>query len=121
MPTNRDPTAHITRIESPSLRSFWVPTAFTTGLAALALTPRVQANSVLEMSFWTSVILLVSWQLGLFVHLRRREGGPGLDTELRPQHYVQAMVQLVVLGYWGWHWRPVYDMGILIAGQLAFA
>jgi hypothetical protein len=40
---------------------------------------------------------------------------------LRPQHYVQALVQLAVFAYWGWHWRPVYEFGILLAAQLIFA
>jgi hypothetical protein len=40
---------------------------------------------------------------------------------LRPQHYVQALVQLAVFAYWGWHWRPVYEFGTLLAAQLIFA
>ena len=40
---------------------------------------------------------------------------------MRSQHYVQAMVQLAVFGYWGWYWRPVYDMAWLLVAQLVFA
>ena len=48
-------------------------------------------------------------------------GGRSLRTELRPQHYLQATVQLVVFAYWGWYWRPVYDMAWLLVAQLVFA
>jgi hypothetical protein len=46
---------------------------------------------------------------------------PGVDIALRPQHYIQAAVQIALLAYWGWYWRPVYDMSVLIAAQLTFA
>ena len=44
-----------------------------------------------------------------------------LELGLRPQHYVQALVQLSVLAYWGWYWRPVYETAVLIGAQLLFA
>ena len=31
------------------------------------------------------------------------------------------MCQLAVFAYWGWYWRPVYDMAVLIAAQIVFA
>ncbi len=104
-----------------AFRVLWTPAVFTGILALLALTPRVQANLVLERSFWASALVLLLWQVALSAHLVRGRSSRRLETAFRPQHYIQAMVQLAVFGYWGWYWRPVYDMGILIAAQLAFA
>lgn len=95
-------------------------------LAALALvlcsfTPRVYDHTTLRLSFWGAAGAVV---LGLvWVLVERRRGRLDVATKvvLRPQHYVQALCQLAVLAYWGWYWRPVYDMAVLFAGQLAFA
>jgi hypothetical protein len=40
---------------------------------------------------------------------------------LRPQHYIQTLVQISLYAYWGYYWRPVYDHLWLIIGQLLFA
>jgi hypothetical protein len=39
----------------------------------------------------------------------------------RAQHYVQALCQLSVYAYWGWHWPPVYAFAWLLVAQLLFA
>jgi len=44
-----------------------------------------------------------------------------LEIVLRKQHYLQACAQGSVLLYWGWYWRPVYDVAFLIVAQLLFA
>jgi ankyrin repeat protein len=44
-----------------------------------------------------------------------------LEIALRKQHYVQACAHTVILAYWGWYWRPVYQWAPLILGQLLFA
>jgi len=107
----------------------WLPTATASIVAALALTPRVHANELLTRSFLMAAALLLGWHAVLVVRRStrdRREGAPEpgafrADVVLRPQHYLQALVQVAVLAYWGWYWRPVYDMAVLFAGQLAFA
>ena len=105
----------------PSLRVLYVPLAVTLGLVALSFLPRVQANPRLTWSFWGASASLLAWQVALYLRLKSASRTRSLSTRLRPQHYVQAMVQIAVLAYWGWYWRPVYDMAWLIAAQLAFA
>ena len=107
---------------APSARRvFWVPLALTLGLVLLSFVPRVHDNPVLTRSFWGATLVLLVWQVALFRRLKRASDGRALRTELRPQHYLQALVQLAVFAYWGWYWRPVYDMAWLLVAQLAFA
>lgn len=97
----------------------WLPTVFAAVLLALSASPRVQGGAVLTYSFWAASALLVAWNAAVVFTGRRSE--TPLETNLRPHHYIQALCQLAVFAYWGWYWRPVYDMGVLIGGQLAFA
>jgi len=113
-PAERSPAA-------PDLRSFWVPLALTLALAMLSFVPRVQENPVVTRSFWAAAIVLLVWQAALFLRLKGESAGRFLQVQLRPQHYVQAAVQLSVYAYWGYYWRPVYDYAWLLAGQLVFA
>ena len=107
---------------APSARRvFWVPLALTLGLVLLSFVPRVYDNPVLTRSFWGAALALLVWQVALFLRLKRASVGRSFRTELRPQHYVQAVVQLAVFAYWGWYWRPVYDLAWLLVAQLAFA
>lgn len=101
--------------------SAWLPTAMAGLIAVLSLAPRVQGNRVLVGSFLTAAFFLVLWQAALAMRHRGMTNRPGLEVTLRKQHYIQALCQLAVLGYWGWYWRPVYDMSVLFAAQLAFA
>lgn len=98
-----------------------LPFALTIGLALIAFVPRVQSNPTLALSVWAAAGALVAWELGLFVRPGAALAGPALRVELRSQHYIQAIVQLAVYTYWGWYWRPVYDMAWLLVAQLAFA
>lgn len=97
----------------------WLPTVCAAVLVGLAFTPRVQISEVLTRSFWAAAALLVAWNIVVAV------ARPRLDdlvrSTLRPHHYIQALCQLAVFVYWGWYWRPVYDMAVLIGAQLAFA
>ena len=107
---------------APSARRvFCLPLALTVGLVLLSFVPRVHDNPVLTRSFWGAALALLVWQVTLFARLKRASVGRSFRTELRPQHYVQAMVQLAVFAYWGWYWRPVYDLAWLLVAQLAFA
>ena len=108
------------RTQSP-LRVFLVPLALTLGLALLSIVPRVSGNPILARSFWGAATVLFVWQLVLFLRLRGKSEGRSLTTILRPQHYLQALVQVAVLVYWGWFWRPVYDFFWLLVAQLVFA
>jgi len=105
----------------PSLRVFWVPLALTLGLGLLSFVPRVQANTTLTRSCWAAAAALLIWQAALFLRLRRASAGRSFRLVLRPQHWLQALAHVTVLAYWGWYWRPVYDMVWLLLAQLAFA
>ena len=104
-----------------ALRVFLLPLAMTLALLALSFVPRVQGNPVLIRSFWGASAVLLAWQIALYLELGRASAGRSLTVRLRPQHWLQALVQVAVLLYWGWHWRPVYDFAWLLAAQLAFA
>ena len=100
---------------------FGVPLALALALALLALVPRIAAHPVLVRSFLGAAAALLAWLAALFLARRREDARPEIDVVLRPQHYVQAAVQLSVFAYWGWYWRPVYDHAWLLAGQIVFA
>ena len=116
-------TQTATRLTPPpaSLRLFWAPLALTVGLLLVSLVPRVQENVILTRSFWAAVVGMLLWQATLFVRLKRTSENRSLDTILRPQHYLQATVQVAVFVYWGYFWRPVYDHAWLLVAQLLFA
>ncbi|MYH29908.1 MAG: hypothetical protein F4137_13885 [Acidobacteria bacterium] len=108
-------------LAAPPASVFGIPLALALALLPISLVPRIQAHPVLAQSFWGAAAALLAWQAVLFLLRRREETRPAIDTVLRPQHYVQAAVQLSVFAYWGWYWRPVYDHAWLLAGQLVFA
>ena len=109
------------RAGAASSRLFGIPLGLTGALLLVSLVPRIQAHPVLVQSFWGASAALLVWQAALFLRRRREHARPAIDTVLRPQHYVQAAVQLSVFAYWGWYWRPVYDHAWLLIGQLLFA
>lgn len=98
-----------------------MPLALTVGLALLAWVPRVHQDPVLTRSCWAAAIGLTVWQAALFLRLESESARRFLRVELRPQHYLQAAVQLSVYAYWGYYWRPVYDYTWLLVAQLVFA
>ena len=107
---------------APSPRqAFLVPLALTVGFVLLSFVPRVQGNATLIWSFWAAAAVLLVWQAALFLHVRHQSAGRSFRVELRLQHYLQAALQVILLAYWGWYWRPIYDMVGLMAAQLAFA
>ena len=108
--------------QPPSLRRvFLVPLALTLGLLLLSFTPRVAGNDRLTFAFWAAAVGLLAWQGVLFARLTRSGASRGFKVVLRPQHYLQALVQLTVFACWGWYWRPVYDFAGLLLAQLVFA
>ena len=106
---------------APSPRIFGIPLGLTLALLLVSLTPRAQADALLALSFQGAAAVLLAWQASLYLLRGRQDAWPSTDTVLRPQHYVQAAVQLSVFAYWGWYWRPVYDHAWLLLGQLLFA
>ena len=93
----------------------------TLALLAVSLAPRVQSNAVLAGSFQAAAAALMIWQAALWLRLRAEPAGRSFQIVLRPQHYLQAAVQLSVFLYWGYFWRPVYDHAWLLVAQLLFA
>lgn len=104
-----------------NLGQFSVTLALTGALLLLSFVPRVQANPTLAASFYGAIAALLAWQAYLFIEARRAGVVHGFSVLLRPQHYIQAMVQCSVYAYWGYYWRPVYDHAWLIIAQILFA
>lgn len=90
-------------------------------LGVLSMFPRIQSNDVLVYSFRGAMLVVLAWTAVLFWQLSRTHAGRALEIVVRKQHYIQALVQGSVYLYWGYYWRPVYDYGWMIFGQLAFA
>jgi hypothetical protein len=96
-----------------------VPFTATALLASLAALPVAADEPLLRASFVGTALVLA---LGLWVlWMRTRDRALTLAVMVRPQHYVQACAQSVVLLYWGWYWRPVYEALPLLLAQLLFA
>jgi hypothetical protein len=95
-----------------------LPAALAVALAALALLDNVTRNPTVQRTLVTAAVIILVWNAVLIVRARRPFT---VNLHLRPQHYIQACAQGLVLLYWGWYWRPVYDAVPLIAAQLFFA
>ena len=108
-------------VATSSLRLLVLPIALATSLALLSLLSRVGTSDVLAASFRASSVFLLLWSGVLYWQLARTRVRRSIEVVLRPQHYVQALVQFSVYAYWGYYWRPVYDHAWLIVAQLAFA
>ena len=106
---------------APAARGLGIPLGLTLALLLVSIVPRIQAHAILAQSFQGAAGTLLVWQAALFLLRRRERAGPAIDAVLRPQHYVQAAVQLSVFAYWGWYWPPVYEHAWLLVGQLLFA
>lgn len=98
----------------------WAPAALGLLIVGLSSTERVESSLVAVHSFQAAGAFLVAWNVLLAV-IRRSAGALSARVTFRKQHYIQAMAQLAVFAYWGWYWRPVYDMAVLIGAQLLFA
>jgi hypothetical protein len=118
-PSGNSGAAMVSRIASA--RAILLPFLMTVGLLLISLTQRVQSNEVLQQSFWMAATVLLLWQGWIFLRIHRGEITRSFEVVLRPQHYVQAMVQASLYVYWGYHWQPVYAHFWLLLGQLCFA
>ncbi len=104
-----------------SLAAFKFPLVLSISLVVLSFVPRVQGNSTLAWSFWSAAAVLLMWQAYLFFNSRNKNEERLFSILLRPQHYIQAMVQISLYVYWGYYWRPIYEHAWLILAQLLFA
>jgi tetratricopeptide (TPR) repeat protein len=118
-PARPVPTAH-PRVLRPG-QALAIPLVFSLVLLALSALPAVRAHPRLLWSFWGTGVALLCWNAVLFATARRRGRALAVQVQLRPQHYLQACAQSVVLIYWGWYWPQVYASAPLLAAQLAFA
>ena len=108
-------------MKGPDGRPLYIPLILTVALIILVFSPRIAENVILAQSFIVAALLLLIWQVWLFVKVNHNTLTPLLRIEIRSQHYIQAMVQLSVFIYWGWYWSPVYEMAWIMLGQLLFA
>lgn len=104
-----------------SLGAFKFPLALAIGLLLISFFERVQGNTVLFWSFWGGACALLVWQAYLLLQAHGNGESRAFTVSLRPQHYIQAMLQISIYAYWGYYWRPVYDHFWLIVAQLLFA
>jgi hypothetical protein len=96
-----------------------LPVAFGASLASLAVLPSVRQNPRVVWAFLGAAAVLAFWSV--LLALTSRSHKPGIEVNLRKQHYLQACAQGSVLLYWGWHWPQVYESAYFILAQLFFA
>lgn len=104
-----------------ALGNFRLPLILIAVLLLLSFTARVQQSDVLVWSFVAATLVLALWLGYLLLLSNRGQEIHDFTVVLRPQHYVQALVQISLYIYWGYYWRPVYDHAWLIIAQLLFA
>lgn len=87
---------------------------------SILLCPLVHREPVLTRSMLGVAGLLVVWLGVLWV--RARASGNPLRVEFVPvrSHYVQGLVQIVILAYWGWYVRDVQLESPLIVAQVLY-
>jgi len=100
---------------------FKVPLLLSGALLLISLFPRVQEHDVVTASFYGAIAVLLVWTAYQWLLASKTGESFGFAVLLRPQHYIQAMVQCSVYAYWGYFWRPVYDHAWLIVAQILFA
>ncbi|MEZ5292967.1 MAG: hypothetical protein R2745_17940 [Vicinamibacterales bacterium] len=117
------PPGQTTDPASPAhgLAALATPLAFTGGLLALSLLPRVRASRSLTLAFWGAAAALLLWQAALAVRYRKTGVAGFVPAAPRPQHYIQLCCHLGVYAYWGWYWPPVYPYATLLAAQVCVA
>lgn len=108
-------------IRLPAQGACVLPLVLALTLAAFGLLDAIRQNATLLWSFLGAAATLVAWTVLLFTSAWKNRRLFTLEIVLRKQHYLQAAAQALILLYWGWYWRPVYDSAHLIAAQLLFA
>jgi hypothetical protein len=108
-------------VEPVSYQALMLPMLFAAAILVISLNTRIQSNPILTWSFVGAGAFLLAWLGALYVKLKTRQSSRSFQLILRPQHYIQAMVQGSLFVYWGFFWQPVYEHIWLLAGQLLFA
>src|SRR5436190_16236586 len=98
-----------------------LPLVFTLGLGAFLFVDSVRHNPSLVWTFACPAAMLLAWNGVLLASTVRGRRTLSVAIVLRKQHYLQASIQALLLVYWGWYWREVYDSAYFIAAQLVFA
>lgn len=111
------PAAHI-RPREPERRALALPVACGTLLLAAAFV-LYRGHPGLFPAFAGAGGFLLAWAALLAAHPAGRV--LALDVAIRKHHWVQALAQLTVLFYWGWHVEFVYAFLPLIVAQIVFA
>ena len=90
------------------------------GVAAISFVPRVHQNPILVWTLSGVAGALGLWTLLLGVMARRR--GQVLRTVFYPvrAHWVQALVQAVIMAYWALGTEPVIQQSPLLVAQILF-
>ncbi len=101
--------------------AFKVPFFLTLCFILLSLHPDIYGHAHLRWSFWGVGSVLLVWSLWLAYRTAAVGRTVEIQVRIARPHYVQALVQMCIYLYWGWHWRKVYDQAELILAQLLFA
>ena len=117
------PTTSGSRRLSPG-QAVLLPCAFIAGLAGLGLLVGLggtrQAAAVSQSMLGAAGLLLV-WTAALYVTARRSGRTLSLQVVLLKSHWVQALSQVVLYSYWGWHVPDIRVYWPLLLAQLLFA
>ncbi|MBW3535173.1 MAG: hypothetical protein KY453_08155 [Gemmatimonadetes bacterium] len=90
-------------------------------LLLLAFATLIEGRPGLYPAFLGAGAVLLAWAAALLPGASRQGEPLTLTVALRKHHWVQALAQITVLLYWGWHVRFVYAFLPLIAAQIIFA
>jgi hypothetical protein len=91
------------------------------GVALIGIVGPDHGHPALTWTLLGAAVVVAGWHAALIARTRRMGWTLSIEWIARPQHYVQAGAQGLVLLYWGWYWRPAYDAAPLILAQLLFA
>jgi len=115
--TAAGPRTYSARLSSRG--AFLLNASFVGALLVLSQLPLLESRPVVRASIAGAALVLFAWSALLFGVLRR--GQPvTLEIALRPQHYLQACLQGLLILYWGYYWREVYNAAPLILAQILF-
>jgi len=98
-----------------------LPLAFVGALLSLIAVPPIRDIPALAPRFLGAASLLGAWALWLAVSAARQDRTLSVEVGVYKHHWVQALTQLVILLYWGWHVGFVYPWIPMIVAQLFFA
>lgn len=99
-------------------RVLWLPGG--SGLALLGMGLILPLRG-LSRAFLAAGAVLLLWAVALHLRSLRRGRPLALEIVVRPQHWVQACAQTVILLYWGRYVHFVYAYIPMIVAQLIFA